>query len=312
MITYVVCDLFTSPARTLVNTVNTVGVMGKGIAKDFKSIYPEMFTRYQELCEKGQFDVGQLWLYRTPHKWVLNFPTKKHWRSPSHPDYIEAGLRKFADTYHIHRITDISFPLLGCGNGELDWESQVRPLMERYLGKLPIEVYVHLQDRQDPYAPEHLNLRQMKQWLRGEPESLAFNEVWTDLITAVAAAPHSRGNGSGERFRAGVGNAGESIILELADETVTISAEIFLDLWQQLRAAGFLAGDYFPNGLNAYSTGIIPLLAKLPYVQPVEMVKQSEQGRRPMVGLRIMPGNAEGKQSEPPLLLSGVGVVEPE
>ena len=83
MITYVVCDLFQSPARVLVNTVNTVGVMGKGIAKDFKRIYPDMFREYQRICERNSFDIGDLWLYKTTNKWVLNFPTKRHWRQPS-------------------------------------------------------------------------------------------------------------------------------------------------------------------------------------------------------------------------------------
>ena len=94
MITYVSGDLFESPARVLVNTVNTVGVMGKGIAKEFKILFPEMFQRYRELCETRQFNIGNLYLYKTPHKWILNFPTKKHWRSPSRPEYIEEGLRK--------------------------------------------------------------------------------------------------------------------------------------------------------------------------------------------------------------------------
>ena len=87
MITYVACDLFLSPARVLVNTVNTVGVMGKGIAKDFKQIYPEMFREYQLLCENNWFDIGKLWLYKTQNKWILNFPTKRHWRQPSRPEY---------------------------------------------------------------------------------------------------------------------------------------------------------------------------------------------------------------------------------
>ena len=98
MITYVACDLFLSPARVLVNTVNTVGVMGKGIAKRFKQVYPDMFERYQQLCEGDAFDIGELWLYKTPNKWVLNFPTKRHWRQRSRPEYVEQGLRKFVDT----------------------------------------------------------------------------------------------------------------------------------------------------------------------------------------------------------------------
>ena len=152
MITYVDFSLFDSPAKVLVNTVNTVGVMGKGIAKEFKSIYPEMFTEYQQLCESGRLNVGDLWVYKTPHKWVLNFPTKKHWRSPSKPDYLEAGLKKFSQVYQEARITSISFPQLGCGNGELDWKTESKPLMEKYLKGLPIEIFIHL------YAP-HTGLK---------------------------------------------------------------------------------------------------------------------------------------------------------
>src|SRR3954452_18416008 len=116
MITFVRGDLFESPARVLVNTVNTVGVMGKGIALMFKTIYPEMFERYRALCEAKQLDVGKLWLYKTAHKWVLNFPTKKHWRSASNLEYVEAGLEKFVSSYAEQRITSIAFPELGCGN----------------------------------------------------------------------------------------------------------------------------------------------------------------------------------------------------
>src|SRR5688572_26562315 len=99
MLTFVRGNLFESPAKVLVNTVNTVGVMGKGIALSFKQIYPEMFQRYVQLCESGQLDIGKLWLYKTPHKWILNFPTKKNWRAPSRLEYLEAGLRKFVATY---------------------------------------------------------------------------------------------------------------------------------------------------------------------------------------------------------------------
>ena len=144
MITYVVGDLFTSPAKVLVNTVNTVGVMGKGIAYDFKRIYPEMFEQYQYYCESGMLDIGKLWLYKTPHKWILNFPTKKHWRNKSKVEYLEAGLKDFVDIHDSEGIESVSFPMLGCGNGGLNWDSQVRPLMEKYLEPLPIDVYIHL------------------------------------------------------------------------------------------------------------------------------------------------------------------------
>ena len=113
MINYVVCDLFLSPATVLVNTVNTEGVMGKGIAREFKQIYPEMFREYQTLCERGLFDVGKLHWYKTANKWVLNFPTKKHWRRPSEVEYIRTGLKRFVATYHEQGVTAVSFPQLG-------------------------------------------------------------------------------------------------------------------------------------------------------------------------------------------------------
>ena len=109
MITYVIGDLFHSPAKVLVNTVNVVGVMGKGIAKDFKTIFPEMFQEYQALCEKKKIDTGKLHLWRGPHKWVLNFPTKTLWRYPSKPEYIESGLKTFVAGYARNSISSIAF-----------------------------------------------------------------------------------------------------------------------------------------------------------------------------------------------------------
>lgn len=142
MITYIVGDIFQSHAQVLVNPVNTVGVMGKGIAKEFKRRYPAMFRQYVADCEQG-FAVGQLRLFKTPDKWILNFPTKQHWRNPSKLEYIEAGLKTFVEMYPVEGINSIAFPLLGCGAGELKWETSVKPLMERYLNDLPLDVSVY-------------------------------------------------------------------------------------------------------------------------------------------------------------------------
>lgn len=111
MLTYVVGDLLISPARVLVNTVSTVGVMGKGTAKRSKTVYAEMFTQYQELCKANKFSIGQLWLHETQHTWILNFPTKQHWRSPSKPSYLEQGLKEFKG------IASIAFPKWRIGLG---------------------------------------------------------------------------------------------------------------------------------------------------------------------------------------------------
>lgn len=76
MLMYVQQDIFKSPAQVIVNTVNTVGVMGKGIAKRYKEIYPDMYKQYQKFCEQHLLDIGKLWIYKSDTKWILNFPTK--------------------------------------------------------------------------------------------------------------------------------------------------------------------------------------------------------------------------------------------
>ena len=146
MISYVTGDLLKSPAQTLVNPVNTVGVMGKGLALQFKKAYPAMFTEYKTRCEQGRLDVGTLWLHKSSDRWILNFPTKKHWRGKSKIAYIEAGLQTFVTTYADEGITSAAFPMLGCGAGGLDWETQVKPVMEHYLSPLPIEILVYVYD----------------------------------------------------------------------------------------------------------------------------------------------------------------------
>ena len=155
MLAYLRTDLFSSPAQTLVNTVNTEGVMGKGVAKTFKQKYPEMFREYKRLCDRGDLRVGSLMLWRGQDKWVLNFPTKTTWRLPSQMPYLEAGLKRFVEVYENLGITSISFPPLGCGNGGLDW-SDVKPLMEKYLKRVSIPVYIHDLHVGAEFVPEHL------------------------------------------------------------------------------------------------------------------------------------------------------------
>lgn len=142
MIKYVKGDIFSTPAQVLVNTVNLEGVMGKGIALNYKKMYPDMFIKYQKLCKDNKLQIGKLWLYKTNNKWILNFPTKKEWRKPSKIEYIKEGLEKFVNTYREKNITSIAFPKLGCGNGGLKWED-VKPLMDFYLKNLPIDIYIY-------------------------------------------------------------------------------------------------------------------------------------------------------------------------
>jgi len=147
-------NIFNSKAHVIVNTVNCVGVMGKGIALVFKLRYPRMFELYQSHCNSKLIGIGKLWLYKGEPSvpWVLNFPTKFHWKYPSKLEYLEAGLKKFVNTYEDQGIKSIAFPLLGTHNGGLDQEV-VFDLMQRYLGecKIPIEIYEY-----DPLASDDL------------------------------------------------------------------------------------------------------------------------------------------------------------
>lgn len=154
MLIYRRTSIFESPAQTLVNTVNCVGVMGKGLAQAFRDREPAMFAAYKRICDQKALVPGKLWLWRGRGSWVLNFPTKMHWRNPSKIEWIEQGLAKFVSAYEAQGITEISFPLLGCGNGGLDW-SDVRPVMEHYLSQVSIPVYIH-DHTVDVGLPEHL------------------------------------------------------------------------------------------------------------------------------------------------------------
>jgi O-acetyl-ADP-ribose deacetylase (regulator of RNase III)/uncharacterized protein YwgA len=136
-------NMFESKATTLVNTVNCVGVMGKGIALEFKNRYPNMFSEYVQLCKAGKVSPGIPYYYSDLlGVSVINFPTKDHWRSPSKLSYIISGLDWFVKNYEDLGITSIAFPALGCGNGGLSW-SVVGPLMYSKLRYLPINIEIY-------------------------------------------------------------------------------------------------------------------------------------------------------------------------
>lgn len=155
-------NIFNSRLNVIVNTVNCVGVMGKGIALVFKLRYPKMFDLYKEHCQNHLIGIGKLWLYKGEEgaPWVLNFPTKFHWKYPSKMEYIEKGLQKFVETYKEKKITSIAFPLLGANNGGLDKE-EVLFLMCAYLKEcdIPIEIYEY-----DASAPDDLFEKFKENW----------------------------------------------------------------------------------------------------------------------------------------------------
>jgi O-acetyl-ADP-ribose deacetylase (regulator of RNase III) len=136
-------DLFESSLQTLTNTINTVGVMGAGIAKEFKARYPAMFEDYKRRCGEGLVRAGEPYLWQSGEgKAILNFPTKEHWRGKSQMIWIEQGLDFLSHHYLLWRIESLALPALGCSHGGLAW-LDVRAVMERYLSALdiPIEIY---------------------------------------------------------------------------------------------------------------------------------------------------------------------------
>lgn len=121
-------------------TVNSAGVMEKGIAQIYKKKYPKMFEIYEEQCSNNEIHTGCLYhYYENNNVLILNFPTKQHWRSPSKLEYITKRLDWFVNNYSRLGITSIAFPPLGCGNGGLDWDT-AGPIMYKKLKDSPIDI----------------------------------------------------------------------------------------------------------------------------------------------------------------------------
>ena len=287
MITYTNSDLFESPAKILVNTVNTRGVMGKGIALRFKKIYPEMFRQYRDHCEQKLFSIGKLSLYKTPHKWILNFPTKEHWRNPSRVEYIEAGLQKFQASCVEIGVASIAFPMLGCGNGELDFESQVKPLMERYLGNLSFTVFVHV-GHSHHGLPEHRDIESIKNWHRSEPSALPFDEVWADLVDLIKnrnSFPTSSGVGE---FSVTIPEDQMALHVSASSRTYQIKKVELSDFWQQLRDHGLIHRGIAQN--HRRLPYLIPIFESLPYIRPLSISESSVRLRtKPMSAIQVIP-----------------------
>ena len=145
MILHAEGDLLATDAEALVNTVNTVGVMGKGIALQFKLAYPENYAAYEAACKREELQLGKMFVFRrgtTNPRIIINFPTKKHWKGKSKIEDILSGLKALIEVVRNERIQSIAVPPLGCGNGGLDWRD-VKPLIEQAFSKVP-EVKVQL------------------------------------------------------------------------------------------------------------------------------------------------------------------------
>ena len=136
MITYKTGDILAEETEALVNTVNCVGVMGRGIALQFKRAFPDNFKAYAARCKRNEMQPGRVFVFKTgrltnPH-YIINFPTKRHWRGKSRMEDIESGLASLAEEIRAHGIRSIAIPPLGSGLGGLDWP-EVRDRMQAVL-----------------------------------------------------------------------------------------------------------------------------------------------------------------------------------
>ena len=270
MLIYRRTSLLESDAQTLVNTVNCVGIMGKGLAQAFKEREPQMFAAYKRICDQHMLEPGKLWLWRGSPNWVLNFPTKLHWRNPSKLEWIKAGLEKFVSAYEAQGITEVSFPKLGCGNGNLDWD-EVRPVMERYLGGLPIKVYIHDYTR-DIGLPEHLETIADAVRRAGAREP-SFEGFLQSLHQVVELGGEQLVElGSHAPFRAAM-TAPDALAIEAGDAHWQFEEEALRGVWLELQSgvvtkerAAWTARDAGPQ--------MVTLLSLVPGVRPIEIQRR--------------------------------------
>lgn len=156
-IKYIKGDMFTDRSEAIVNTVNCVGIMGKGVALEFKKRWPQNFKEYKKVCDDKTLSPGLMFIhdnsdmFNAGPRYLINFPTKQHWRSKSKISFIEAGLDDLVNQVRKLRIQSVALPPLGCGNGGLEWQ-EVRKLVETKLAELS-EVDFHV------YVPEEHQIK---------------------------------------------------------------------------------------------------------------------------------------------------------
>lgn len=284
MIIYHRTSILESTAKTAVNTVNCVGVMGKGLAHSYKARHPKMFKTYKKYCDEGLFEPGKLWLWKGAEQWILNFPTKKHWRSPSRIEWIESGLSKFVDTYEERGITHISFPKLGCGNGNLSWDT-VRPIMEHYLNPLPIEIWIH--DHQvDLGMPEHLEHFVASQACK--PLPLSKEELWENIQFIERKVGDNLVDFDNK----------QSFAIDTKEDSVVFkdnSSEARIDLDEilvnyRIMLSGLLTRKKVGISDEREAGKLISLLSFLPHAEPVQIGFPSKPEQETATQIRFLSG----------------------
>ena len=172
MIKFVKGDIFEAKADALVNTINIVGIMGKGIALQFKERFKENFKLYQKASENKEIEIGKMFVTRSNDingtKWIINFPTKKHWIHPSKMEYIEKGLDDLINCIKEKNIKSIAIPPLGCGNGGLDWDDVKSVMLNKLSTLKDVDIQIY------------------------EPSKIVYNKAKTEHFKKIPALTHIR------------------------------------------------------------------------------------------------------------------------
>lgn len=272
MLIYRRTSILESPAQTLVNTVNCVGVMGKGLAHAFREREPDMYKQYKQVCDQKALAPGKLWLWRGSGSWILNFPTKVHWRNPSRLEWIEQGLEKFLSAYEAQGITEISFPRLGCGNGNLNWED-VRPLMENYLSKVKIPVYIH-DFTVDVGFPEHLEA--VATAMKLVPATDGSFDSFVASIEQVLTLSGGQFStlGSHEEFHARM-DSERRLAIETASSSCFLEEEDLRGVWFDLQS-GLVTKRKAGWSVSGGGEPLLSLLSVLPTARPVQIQRAGQ------------------------------------
>ncbi len=209
MIKFIEGNLLESKAEALVNTVNTVGVMGKGIALQFKNQYPNNYKLYEKACKAKEVKVGKLFITEDSsllegRKIIINFPTKTDWRKPSEYSYIESGLKELARLITEKGIKSVAIPPLGAGNGGLDWNN-VKKIIEKYLTNINCDVQIYEPNAiiREAMKKERVKLTPARAMLLSVLYELVRNGEFVSEFSAEKAAYFLQRFGAKEQFKLG-------------------------------------------------------------------------------------------------------------
>lgn len=283
MLITVEAEIFQSPARVLLNPVNTAGVMSSGVSAEFKRFFPQAFTHYRSLCEAGQIEPGRLFFHQADYRTILHFPIKRHWRTAATVEIIEAGLQKLSTVWADQGIHTLAIPRFA--EGELNWDSVVRPLLETYLAPLPIPVYIHHQ----PVPDTRRNIKQLDQSLNQPPLHLPFSRIWKDMRRIVRRTNGQCVTGGNHAYTVAFQDStrySRLVITPAGEASMAVSMAALGELWEMLQRARLLLSVQFPSELESAVPYIIPLFAR---TDDVRVVRAAMGDRDPSAALLWTP-----------------------